>query len=50
MISTYLFFAFALLSVLGALGLILFKHPMNGDMSFVVTLISLAGRPLWRAA
>ena len=43
MISTYLFFAFALLSVLGALGLILFKHPMNGDMSFVVTLISLAG-------
>jgi NADH-quinone oxidoreductase subunit J len=43
MISTYLFFAFALLSVLGALGLILFKHPMNGAMSFVVTLISLAG-------
>jgi NADH-quinone oxidoreductase subunit J len=29
--------------VLGALGLILFKHPMNGAMSFVVTLISLAG-------
>lgn len=43
MISTYLFFGFALLSVLGALGLILFKHPMNGAMSFVVTLISLAG-------
>lgn len=43
MTSTFLFFGFALLSVLGALGLILFKHPMNGAMSFVVTLISLAG-------
>jgi len=43
MISTYLFFGFALLAILGALGLILFKHPMNGAMSFVITLISLAG-------
>jgi len=43
MISTFLFLGFALLAVLGALGLILFKHPMNGAMSFVVTLISLAG-------
>lgn len=43
MITSYLFFGFALLAVLGALGLILFKHPMNGAMSFVVTLISLAG-------
>lgn len=43
MIATYLFFGLALLSVLGALGLLLFKHPMNGAMSFVVTLISLAG-------
>lgn len=43
MISTYLFFAFGLLAILGALGLILFKHPMNGAMSFVITLISLAG-------
>ncbi len=43
MTSTFLFFGFALLSVLGALGLIIFKHPMNGAMSFVVTLISLAG-------
>jgi len=43
MTSTLLFFGFGLLSVLGALGLILFKHPMNGAMSFVVTLISLAG-------
>ncbi len=31
------------MAVLGAIGLILFKHPMNGAMSFVVTLISLAG-------
>ena len=43
MIATYLFFGLALLAVLGALGLILFKHPMNGAMAFVVTLISLAG-------
>lgn len=43
MITTFLFFGFALFAVLGALGLILFKHPMNGAMSFVVTLISLAG-------
>ena len=31
------------MAILGALGLILFRHPMNGAMSFVVTLISLAG-------
>lgn len=43
MLATYLFFGLALLAILGALGLILFKHPMNGAMSFVVTLISLAG-------
>ncbi|MGI9536420.1 MAG: NADH-quinone oxidoreductase subunit J family protein [Desulfocapsaceae bacterium] len=43
MLTTYLFFGLALLAVLGALGLIIFKHPMNGAMSFVVTLISLAG-------
>lgn len=43
MTSTLLFFGFGLLSVLGALGLILFRHPMNGAMSFVVTLVSIAG-------
>lgn len=43
MITTFLFFGFALLAVLGALGLILFRHPMNGAMSFVITLIALAG-------
>lgn len=43
MLATYLFFGLALLAILGALGLILFKHPMNGAMAFVGTLISLAG-------
>lgn len=43
MITTYLFYALAMLAVLGAVGLLIFKHPMNGAMSFVVTLISLAG-------
>ncbi|THB72297.1 MAG: NADH-quinone oxidoreductase subunit J [Desulfobulbaceae bacterium] len=42
MTETLLFYGFGLLSILGALGLILFKHPMNGAMSFVITLISLA--------
>ncbi|MBU1567322.1 MAG: NADH-quinone oxidoreductase subunit J [Proteobacteria bacterium] len=32
-----------MLSVLGAIGLVLFRHPMNGAMSLVVTMISLAG-------
>lgn len=43
MIAQWLFFGFATLAVLGALGLILFRHPMNGAMCFIVTLISLAG-------
>ncbi len=43
MLAEYLFFGFAVLSVLGALGLILSRHPMNGAMSLVVTMISLAG-------
>lgn len=38
-----LFIAFAILAVLGAIGLISFRHPMNGAMSFIVTLISIAG-------
>ncbi|MBU0945792.1 MAG: NADH-quinone oxidoreductase subunit J [Proteobacteria bacterium] len=32
-----------MLAVLGALGLILFRHPMQGAMSLIVTIISLAG-------
>lgn len=43
MLSEWLFFGFAALSVLGALGLILSRHPMNGAMCFIITLISLAG-------
>jgi len=43
MFADGLFLVFAVLAVLGAAGLILFRHPMNGAMSFVVTLISLAG-------
>ena len=43
MLADFLFNIFAVLSVLGALGLILSKHPMNGAMSLVITMISLAG-------
>ncbi len=41
--ADWLFILFSVFAVLGAVGLILFRHPMNGAMSFVVTLISLAG-------
>jgi NADH-quinone oxidoreductase subunit J len=43
MFAEGLFIAFAVLSVLGALGLVLFRHPMSGAMSLAVTMISLAG-------
>lgn len=43
MFADGLFMLFAVLAVLGAAGLVLFRHPMNGAMSFVVTLIALAG-------
>ena len=43
MFAEGLFIGFAVLSVLGAIGLILFRHPMNGAMSLIVTMISLAG-------
>lgn len=43
MFADGLFMGFAALAVLGAAGLVVFRHPMNGAMSFVVTLISLAG-------
>lgn len=43
MFAEVLFIAFAALSILGAIGLILFRHPMKGAMSLVVTMISLAG-------
>ncbi len=43
MFADGLFMLFAVLAVLGAAGLVVFRHPMNGAMSLVVTLISLAG-------
>jgi NADH-quinone oxidoreductase subunit J len=43
MYSEGIFYALSVLSVLGALGLVLFRHPMNGAMSLIVTMISLAG-------
>lgn len=43
MLVDLLFTCFAVCAVLGALGLIISHHPMNGAMSFLVTLISLAG-------
>ncbi len=43
MLAEFLFNGFAVLAVVGALGLVLSRHPMNGAMSLVVTMISLAG-------
>lgn len=43
MFAEILFFGFAALSVLGAIGLVFFRHPMNGAISLIVTMISLAG-------
>ena len=43
MAAEWLFLVFSVLSVLGALGLVLFRHPMSGAMSLIVTMISLAG-------
>lgn len=43
MLAEYLFLGFSVLSVLGATGLVISRHPMNGAMSLVITLISLAG-------
>ncbi len=38
-----LFNIFALLTVLGGVGLVVFRHPMQGALSLAVTMISLAG-------
>lgn len=38
-----LFSIFALLAVLGGIGLVVFRHPMQGALSLAVTMISLAG-------
>ncbi|WP_319548055.1 NADH-quinone oxidoreductase subunit J [Desulfogranum marinum] len=43
MFADGLFILFTVIAVTGAAGLVLFKHPMNGAMSFIVTLIAMAG-------
>ena len=43
MSAEWLFYVFSVLSVLGAAGLVVFRHPMSGAMSLIVTMISLAG-------
>ncbi|WP_034764145.1 NADH-quinone oxidoreductase subunit J family protein [Chrysiogenes arsenatis] len=43
LLSLVLFLGFAGLAVAGAAGLILFRHPLNSALSFIVTLIALAG-------
>lgn len=43
MLANLLFIGFTLFAVGGAIGLILFKHPLNGALSFIITLLSLAG-------
>ena len=43
MFAEWLFTAFSILAVLGGIGLVTFRHPMNSAMSLVVTMISLAG-------
>ena len=43
MIADLLFTVFALFAVVGALGLVLSRHPMNGAINLVMTMISLAG-------
>jgi len=43
MIAETLFSIFAVLAIVGALGLVLSRHPMNGAVCLVLTMISLAG-------
>lgn len=43
MFGQTLFTIFSFLAVLGALGLLFFRHPMRGAMSLVITMVSLAG-------
>ncbi len=43
MLAELLFSVFALLAVIGALGLVLSRHPMNGAINLVMTMIALAG-------
>ncbi len=43
MIAELLFSVFAVLAIIGGLGLVLARHPMNGAICLVMTMISLAG-------
>lgn len=43
MLADILFYTFALFAVLGGLGLVVARHPMNGAVCLVMTMISLAG-------
>ncbi len=43
MYTDTLFSIFALLAVLGGIGLVVFRHPMQGAISLAITMISLAG-------
>ncbi len=43
MAGDFFFTLFAVLAVLGALGLVIAKHPIHGAMSLIITMISLAG-------
>ena len=43
MAGDFFFALFAVFAVLGAVGLILARHPVNGAISLIVTMISLAG-------
>jgi NADH-quinone oxidoreductase subunit J len=43
MLAETLFSIFAVLATVGALGLVLSRHPMNGAICLVMTMISLAG-------
>ena len=43
MLAETLFYIFAVLATVGALGLVLSRHPMNGAVCLVMTMIALAG-------
>lgn len=42
-IANNLFYIFSFFALVGAIGLISFKHPLNSAISFIVTLLALAG-------
>lgn len=42
-LANNLFYIFAFFATVGAVGLISFKHPLNSAISFILTLLSMAG-------